>query len=78
MRKYTQKALGTLVTSGTAQDITHHGIPEYQALKAIEGGFNNMGYASGGYGCNGLLLKGWNTGTLYAITRRTSAVYIYG
>ena len=77
MTKYTQKALRGLVASGAAQDITYHGIPEYYALKELEGGFNTLGCSYGTYGRTGALLRGNNTGTLYAITRRTSAIFIY-
>lgn len=36
-----------------------------------------VGYSSGVYGCNGMLLKGNKTGKLYAITSRTTAVFVF-
>jgi hypothetical protein len=42
-----------------------------------EGYLNQVGYAIGIYGLNGKLLKGDKTGTLYAITARSSALYIF-
>ena len=46
-------------------------------LEAREGWLEKVGYSSGGYGLNGGLLKGHNSGTLYAITARTTALFIY-
>ena len=71
MEKYTIKQLKSLANSGAAIDVTNSisrsDIPEY---------YTQVGYASGMYGCNGMLLKGCNTGKLYAVTGRTTAIYI--
>ena len=71
MEKYTQKQLRGLVASGAAKDVTYarsrSDIPEF---------YQQVGYAAGLYGCNGMLLKG-DSGQLYAVTSRTSAVYIF-
>ena len=37
-----------------------------------------IGYSAGVYGCNGMLLKGHNTRTYYAVTSRTLAIYLFG
>ena len=72
MTKYTQKQLKDLVNRGVAIDVTYARdrdiIPEY---------YNQIGYASGIYGCNGMLLQGIETGKLYAVTSRSSAIYIF-
>lgn len=77
MRKYTQRELKTLVRTGAAVDITSHGTAEYKALIEKEKDLNKLGYSSGMYGINGGLLQGQETGTLYAITARSTAVFIY-
>lgn len=77
MRKYTQRELKTLVRTGAAVDITNHGTAEYKVLIEKEKDLNKLGYSSGIYGINGGLLQGQETGTLYAITARSTAVFIY-
>ena len=71
MKKFTVKQLKSLVSDGIAIDVTHSSkksdIPESYA---------QVGYASGLYGCNGMLLKG-ESGQLYAVTSRTTAIYIF-
>ena len=77
MRKYTQRELKTLVRMGAAVDITNHGTAEYEALINKEKDLEKLGYSSGIYGINGGLLQGQETGTLYAITARSIAAFIY-
>ena len=71
MTKYTIKQLKSLVNSGAAIDVTY-------AHKStdIPESYTQIGYASGLYGCNGMLLKG-ESGKLYAVTSRTTAIYIF-
>ena len=78
MTKYTQKQLRSMVADGYAQDITNGTNETRNDLEAAEGWLTQVGYASGLYGCNGMLLQGHKSGTLYAITGRTSAIYIFG
>ena len=72
MERYTIKQLKSLVSSGAAIDVTYakkqSDIPEH---------YTQIGYASGIYGCNGMLLRGYTSGKLYAITSRTTAIYIF-
>ena len=72
MEKYTIKQLKSLVNSGAAIDVTcsskKSDIPE---------NYTQIGYASGLYGCNGMLLRGCTSGKLYAVTGRTTAIYIF-
>ena len=72
MEKYTKKQLVNLVRTGAAIDVTYakkqSDIPEH---------YTQIGYASGIYGCNGMLLKGCETGRLYAVTSRTTAIYLF-
>lgn len=77
MRKYTQRELKALVRTGAAVDITSHGTAEHKTLIEKEKDLDKLGYSSGLYGINGGLLQGQETGTLYAITARSTAVFIY-
>lgn len=77
MRKYTQRELRALVRTGAAVDITNHGTAEYKTLREKEKDLDKLGYSSGMYGINGGLLQGQETGTLYAITARSTAAFIY-
>lgn len=70
MERYTQKQLKALVKSGAAKDVTYA-----SNRSEIPESYTQIGYASGLYGCNGMLLKG-ASGQLYAVTTRTTAIYI--
>lgn len=78
MTKYTQKQLRAMVADGIAEDITRADNEKRRELEKAEGWLRQIGYASGVYGCNGMLLQGRNSGTLYAITSRTNAIFIFG
>lgn len=69
MRKYTQKEIRTLVRLGYADDITKAG--------AITEPYTIVGTSRGVYGVNGAVLQGDTTGTLYAITARSSSLFRY-
>lgn len=71
MEKYSCKQLKSLVASGAAKDVTYA-----DNRKEIPENYTQTGYAAGIYGCNGMLLKG-ESGQLYAVTGRTSAIYIF-
>lgn len=77
MTKYTQKQLKELVNQEIAIDITNADNKRRQEIIAKEDYYTQIGYSIGVYGCNGMLLKGHNTNTLYAITKRTNAIYIF-
>ena len=77
MEKYTQKQLRGLVESKAAVDISQGTNETRNQIEAEEGYLNQVGYAAGMYGCNGMLFAGHKTGKLYAITGRTSAIYIF-
>ena len=77
MKKYTQKQLKNLIKSGLAVDITNGTNETRNNIIDIEGGYTQIGYCSGVYGCNGKLLKGDTTNKLYAITSRTTSIFIF-
>ena len=72
MTKYTQKQLKELVKSGAAVDVTNA-----SGRGDISEDYRQIGYSCGVYGCNGMLLQGCESGTLYAVTSRTTAIYIF-
>lgn len=72
MRKYTQKMLRDMVAAGVAVDVTRAA-----DRREIPEPYTQIGYAAGVCGCNGLLLMGDTTGRWYAVTGRTTAVYIF-
>lgn len=71
MTKYTQKQLRGMVKDGCAIDVTHA-----SSRGDIPEGYRQIGYAEGIYGCAGKLLMG-DSGQLYAITCRCTAIYIF-
>lgn len=77
MTKYTQKQLREMVKDGIAENVSNYNMEMAKELKDKEGWLEEVGYASGIYGCNGQLLKGHNTGKLYAITSCTQAIYLF-
>ena len=72
MTKYTQKQLKELVKSGAAVDVTNA-----SGRGAIPEDYRQIGYSRGVYGCSGMLLQGCESGKLYAVTSRTTAIYIF-
>ena len=77
MKKYTQRELKNLVALGVAEDITRGDNETREAIESVEGSYTQIGYSAGVYGCNGMLLQGHKTGKLYAITARTSAIFVF-
>lgn len=78
MRKYTQKELKNMVALGMAEDVTRANDEDYEKIIKKEGYLSQVGYSSGVYGCNGMILRGRETGGYYAVTSRTSAIYLFG
>lgn len=72
MIRYTQKQLKALVKHGLAKDVT-----KAAELSAIPEAYKKIGYSCGLYGCNGLLLQGLTSGDMYAVTARTTAIYLF-
>lgn len=77
MVKYTLKQLRGMVSNGLAMDVSSIGVEDAKTLKKQEEGLYQIGYSVGVYGCNGMLLQGYNTGQLYAIIGRTTALYLF-
>ena len=77
MKKYTQKQLRSMVKAGIAIDISTGNDDTRTEIRAKEEYLDQIGYASGLYGCSGKLLQGHKTGQLYAIIGHVSAIYIF-
>lgn len=73
--KLKSKDIKELVERKIAIDITYSSDEEIKNIKKKELYFNELGFSSGMYGVNGVLLQGYKTKQLYAITSRTSAIY---
>lgn len=71
MKKYTQKVIRDMVKKGLAVDITNA-----HNRNAIPESYGQIGYSLGIYGTNAKLLQG-ESGQLYAVTKATSALYIF-
>lgn len=76
--KTTLRDIKELVECGRAIDVTHFDMDDYRALREKEGYFEDVAHSIGTYGVSGRVVQGANTGTLYAVTRRTSAIYLFG
>ena len=74
LRKYTKREIKEYIRDGFATDITELSFSE---LKEWRNGrsLEKIGYSSGVYGISGGIIKDRNTGELFAITERTTALF---
>lgn len=75
MIRTTQRNLREL--AGRHTDITMATNADRTAIMKKEGWLEQIMYAASKYGCNGMAFRGYNTGELYIITRRSTAIYIF-
>lgn len=73
MRKYTQSQIKDYVRTGVAENITHFNFDQMKNFLHSHN-LDKVGYSSGIYGLNGGLMQDVDTGKLYAITARNSAL----
>lgn len=59
-----------------AVDITRKNPDDIRAIREEERGLDTVLYSRGTYGVNAVLLKGHKSGKLYAITARTTALFM--
>ena len=71
MIKTTKRQLKDMVRSGRDIDVTNA-----SDRSAIPERYSQIAYSCGIYGCTGMLLQG-ESGQLYAVTDRTSAIYVF-
>lgn len=72
MKRYTQKELKKLVNNGQAIDVT---TAPGERRDIIPENYERIGTAHGANGLTGLLLKG-DSGQLYAVTARTTNIFL--
>ena len=77
IKKYTQKQLREMVANGIAIDVSKGNHDTRTEILSKETYLEQVGYASGLYGCSGKLLKGNKTGQLYAVIGHVSAIYVF-
>ena len=59
-----------------AEDITYISFEDMNKLKENEGYFKEIVYSMGTYGVTGCVVQGNNSGKMYKITSRTSAIFM--
>lgn len=72
-----QKELRNMVGKPFVEDITHGTEEDYQRIIKEEIWLDEVAYSAGVYGRNGVLYRGHNTGKMYVITSRTTALFIF-
>ena len=77
MRKVTQKFIKELIRSKQAKDITNITTEDYNKLKETEGDFYKIYYSYGVYGINAGVVIGMKTGNWYAISCRSTSLYLF-
>lgn len=70
MKKVTQKEIKRLVQIGAAIDVTNVDVP------APKGHFEKLMWSKGVYGANGVVVKDTGDGKLYAVTSRSSNLFM--
>ena len=77
MMQVTQKELRMMVGKPYCEDITYGKEEDYKRIMNDEGWLDTVAYSTGLYGRSGTLYRGHNTGKMYVITSRTSAIYLF-
>ena len=74
--KTTLKDIKAMANRYDVEDITYIRFEDAETLREREGYFSEVAYSVGVYGVTGKVLQGHNTKKLYAITSRTSAIFM--
>lgn len=74
--KCNQRDIKKAIASGEAVDLTTANSQKIDEIRAKEDYFIELKYSVGIYGCNGRLMKGRNTGTIYGVGDRTPALWL--
>ena len=72
MRKFKLSEIKAIARDKYTVDITNA-----SSRDAIQERYEQVGYSTGVYGLNGALFQGKETGTMYAITARSTALFIF-
>lgn len=73
----TQKELRNMAEKPYCENITYGTEEDYQRIMKEEGWLDTVAYSIGMYGRSGTLYRGHNTGKMYVITSRTTAVFLF-
>ena len=77
MMQVSQKEIRSMLYETYCEDITRGNEKDYDRIMKEEGWLDTVAFSVGTYGCNGRLYRGHNTGKMYVITSRTSAIYLF-
>ena len=72
MRKFKLSEIKAMARDKYTVDITNT-----HSRAAIPEQYEQVGYSAGANGLSGAILQGMETGTMYAITARTTALFIF-
>ena len=75
--KTTLKEIKKMASRYDVEDITYINFEEAERLRENESYLSEIAYSIGSYGVTGKVLQGHNTGKLYAIASRTSAIFMF-
>ena len=77
MMEVKQKELRNMAGHPYCEDITHADEKDYQRIMKEEVWLDTVAYSTGIYGRSGTLYRGHNTGKMYVITTRSTAMFIF-
>ena len=77
MMQVKQKELRNMVGCPYVEDITHAKEEDYHRIIGKERWLETIAYSCGTYGRNGVLYRGHETGKMYVITSRTTALFMF-
>lgn len=77
MMEVKQKELRNMAGQPYCEDITHADDNDYQRIMKEEMWLDTVAYSTGIYGRSGTLYRGHNTGKMYVITSRSTAMFIF-
>ena len=74
--KTTLKSIKDFANQAGVIDVTYFSSDKLNKLLKEEGFFNQIAYSAGIYGVSGAILQGAKSGKFYAITNRTTAIFV--
>ena len=72
-----QKELRNMAHLPYCEDITYAKHEDYERIMKEEAWLDTVAYSTGIYGRSGTLYRGHNTGKMYVITSRTTAIFMF-
>lgn len=74
--KTTLKNIRSYIATGSTVNVTDYPANEINTLRTVEGGFSEVMHSENYLGYNGIIVQGYNTGSLYAVIGRCSALLL--